>query len=124
MFLIALLLFSVLVLLLTLSGGLIVPGIDNFVLEYVSAVLVIVIASILIKKTKRRKKLAAEELKAKKWISRNKVIAEQKTLSKVATTQKCPNCGGDITELDFYKLKAGNDVKCEYCGTIISGGLM
>lgn len=34
--------------------------------------------------------------------------------------RSCPYCKGKLSELNFYKLKSGNDVSCEYCGEIIS----
>ena len=34
--------------------------------------------------------------------------------------KRCPYCKGKLSELNFYKLKSGNDVTCEYCGEIIS----
>jgi len=34
--------------------------------------------------------------------------------------RKCPNCGAELSELNFYKLKAGDNTKCEYCNVIIS----
>ncbi len=39
---------------------------------------------------------------------------------KTEDTRKCPNCGAELSELNFYKLKAGDNTKCEYCNVIIS----
>lgn len=33
----------------------------------------------------------------------------------------CPFCAGKISDLLFYKLKAGESVRCEYCEEIIEG---
>lgn len=33
--------------------------------------------------------------------------------------RKCPHCGAALSELTFYKLKAGDSAKCEYCEGII-----
>ena len=33
--------------------------------------------------------------------------------------RKCPHCGGKLSELYFYKLKAGEHVTCEFCNEII-----
>ncbi|MEE8401562.1 MAG: hypothetical protein V3R86_05370 [Candidatus Hydrothermarchaeaceae archaeon] len=35
------------------------------------------------------------------------------------TLKQCPSCGGKFSEINFYKLKAGNDVECDFCGEII-----
>jgi len=35
------------------------------------------------------------------------------------TPKKCPSCGGNFSAVNFYKLKAGNDVTCEYCEELI-----
>jgi len=34
--------------------------------------------------------------------------------------KNCPHCGGDISELHYYKLKAGESTECEYCGKMIA----
>ncbi len=34
--------------------------------------------------------------------------------------KNCPYCKGKLSELNYFKLKSGNDVTCEYCGEIIS----
>lgn len=33
--------------------------------------------------------------------------------------KKCPSCGENISEINFYKLKSGNDAVCESCGNMI-----
>ncbi len=48
------------------------------------------------------------------------VVLDVKKHGKVVVEKKCPNCGGDLGELNFYKLKSGNDVTCDYCDVIIS----
>ncbi len=50
------------------------------------------------------------------------VVLDVKKHGKVVVEKKCPNCGGTLTELNFFKLKAGNDAKCDYCNVIISSG--
>lgn len=50
-------------------------------------------------------------------IEDEKILVSDKTKE---DTRKCPNCGGTLTEANFYKLKSGNDTKCEYCNVIIS----
>ena len=36
--------------------------------------------------------------------------------------KKCPECAAKISELNVFKLKAGSDVVCEFCGDVIEGG--
>ncbi len=47
--------------------------------------------------------------------------AKKEPRRKSGPMKSCPYCSGKISELNFYKLKSGNDVTCEYCGEIISG---
>lgn len=49
-------------------------------------------------------------------------IESKTTKAKDSRIKSCPKCGGDLSELTYYKLKSGDDAKCEYCGTIISPG--
>jgi hypothetical protein len=35
--------------------------------------------------------------------------------------KKCPSCGENISEINYYKLKSGNDAVCESCGNVIEG---
>ncbi len=46
--------------------------------------------------------------------------AKKESWRKSGPMKSCPYCSGKISELNFYKLKSGNDVTCEYCGEIIS----
>ena len=82
----------------------------------VIGILSIILLAIILEVAFRGKKKTAEKPKPS-----SKVIPEPKIPSKVAVEQKCPYCGGELSELSFYKLKSGNDVKCEYCGAMISG---
>lgn len=45
---------------------------------------------------------------------------EHEPPKKSGPVKNCPCCKGKLSELNFYKLKSGNDVTCEYCGEIIS----
>jgi hypothetical protein len=45
---------------------------------------------------------------------------EKEPAKKSGPMKNCPYCKGKLSELNFYKLKSGNDVTCEYCGEIIS----
>ncbi len=47
-----------------------------------------------------------------------RVVVEPK--EKKGLMRKCPYCNGKLSELNFFKLKSGNDTPCEYCGEIIS----
>lgn len=33
--------------------------------------------------------------------------------------RNCPSCGGKISKLNFYKLKAGESAECDFCGDMI-----
>lgn len=46
---------------------------------------------------------------------------EPKPKEKPVVKKKCPYCDGKLSELNYFKLKAGNDVPCEYCGEMIEG---
>lgn len=45
---------------------------------------------------------------------------EKEPSKKSGPMRSCPYCKGKLSELNFYKLKSGNDVTCEYCSEIIS----
>jgi len=47
-----------------------------------------------------------------------KVVVESK--EKTTVVRKCPYCNGRLSELNYFKLKSGNDTTCEYCGEMIS----
>ncbi len=44
---------------------------------------------------------------------------ESKRPDRKKTLNKCPYCGGKISQTDFYKLQLGDYIVCEYCGELI-----
>ncbi len=50
------------------------------------------------------------------------VVKESQPSKKGKGIQDCPNCGGALSELNYYKLKSGTDVKCEFCNKFIQSG--
>lgn len=116
-----------------------IPGADGGITESettyltISALLIIGLIHLLGRKFQSKEKKEAPPQKPAP-VERDETIApkpkapapkpeekiEKEPPKKSGPMKSCPYCKGKLSELNFYKLKSGNDITCEYCGEIIS----